>query len=149
MPDNAHPAPSWGFSLRTFAKLLAPKWKVSVAQAMQYLWGDHYYDPEARRWVETNTSVSGKPLKRYVCSLANTVHFKKERILLSGSSDGTRRGFIQFALEPVMLIFKLAMADNLAELEPKLSALGIVLKGPERELKGKELTQVPFFFFFF
>jgi len=31
---------------------------------MEKLWGDNYFDTEAKKWTTSDVSVSGKPLKR-------------------------------------------------------------------------------------
>lgn len=52
----------WAFTLRHFARLYAAKFGVDEAKMMERLWGDHFYDAEAKRWTTRNVSASGGTL---------------------------------------------------------------------------------------
>lgn len=54
----------WAFTLRTFAKIFAKKSGIAEEKMMKKLWGDNYFDAEAKKWKTEPISESGKPLKR-------------------------------------------------------------------------------------
>lgn len=43
----------WGFTLRRFAKMYAAKLGADEEKLMKKLWGNHYYNPETRKWSQT------------------------------------------------------------------------------------------------
>jgi elongation factor 2 len=105
----------WAFTLRTWAQMYASKLGIAEEKMMKHLWGDHYYDPEGKKWTTNNTAASGKPLKR---------------------------GFIQYVLEPLRQIFDCVLNEKRDLLVKKLSGLGITLKPDELEQQGKKLMRV-------
>lgn len=105
----------WGFTLRKFAKMYAKKFGVDVAKLMGRLWGDNYYDPEAKKWVTKGEDANGKPLKRAFC---------------------------QFVLDPIYQVFDAIMNDKRDKLEKMLTSLNIVLKSEEKDLVGKPLLKL-------
>lgn len=54
----------WAFTLKTFAKIYSKKSGISEEKMMKKLWGDNYFDAEAKKWRTEPVSESGKPLKR-------------------------------------------------------------------------------------
>jgi elongation factor 2 len=103
----------WAFSLDTFARMYAPKWKKSVEECRELLWGEHYLDPATNQWLTQSLSPRGTKLKS---------------------------GFVQFILEPIYLIRTLAMdMARRAELQAKLIALGVQVSEKEfKELADNE-----------
>jgi len=53
----------WAFTLNRFARMYASKFGVDQEKMRQRLWGDSYFDREAKAWVKTG----GKSLKRAFC----------------------------------------------------------------------------------
>jgi elongation factor 2 len=80
----------------------------------QRLWGDYYFDPEAKTWSGKSTSASGKPLSRAFC---------------------------KFVLEPIKTLFKACMDQDMALLDKMLTALNIVLTTEEKSLQQKRLLK--------
>jgi elongation factor 2 len=104
----------WAFSLKKFSKIYAIKFNTDPAIFMEKLWGEWYFDHEAKKWRKTNLSESGKPLKR---------------------------AFNQFVIEPIQRLAKAVMEGNTASLEKLLKTLEIELKVEDKELIGKKLLK--------
>jgi len=102
---------SWGFTLKKFARMYAKKFGVDEDKMMQKLWGDWYYDDESKKW---KTSSEGGRLKRAFC---------------------------QFIMEPVCTIIEAIMNDRKQKIEKMLKAVGVTLKGEEKDLVGKPLMK--------
>ena len=56
----------WGFSLYTFAKMYATKFKVKKANMLQKLWGDNFYDAKKGKY----STDPDEELPRAFCALA-------------------------------------------------------------------------------
>eukprot|EP00698_Gefionella_okellyi_P021699 TRINITY_DN7091_c0_g1_i1.p1 TRINITY_DN7091_c0_g1~~TRINITY_DN7091_c0_g1_i1.p1 ORF type:complete len:839 (+),score=211.16 TRINITY_DN7091_c0_g1_i1:104-2620(+) len=104
----------WAFTLRDFARKLAPKFKLSESELMQKLWGDNFYDKETKEWTTSATSDSGKPLKR---------------------------GFVEFVLDYVIQALRDIMSGDRALLTTWLDRLKVTLKGDEAEADGKRMMK--------
>ncbi|KAF2068666.1 hypothetical protein CYY_010011 [Polysphondylium violaceum] len=105
----------WGFTLDKFAKLYAAKFAVPKERLMARLWGDNYYDVEAKKWTTDNVSVSGKHLQR---------------------------GFCQFVLEPIYQISQAVLSENMEKVNKMIEALKINMDRDDMlELKGKALLK--------
>jgi len=84
---------AWGFTLRDFAKMYSSKFGLSEEKLMKKLWGENYWDSAEGKWVKKNTT--GKML----------------------------RGFEQFILKPMRVVFDSIMSDQKAIFEPIVKAL--------------------------
>lgn len=104
----------WAFTLRDFARIYAKKLGAKEDKLMTYLWGENYFDPEAKKWITSNVSASGKKLNR---------------------------GFCEFVLEPISRIFKACMDGNLVELDKLLQKINIQLTSEEKSKQQKELMK--------
>jgi elongation factor 2 len=104
----------WAFTIPQFARIYAKKFGVDVAKMTQRLWGDYYFDPEAKTWSGKSTSASGKPLSRAFC---------------------------KFVLEPIKTLFKACMDQDMVLLDKMLTALNIVLTTEEKSLQQKRLLK--------
>lgn len=104
----------WSFTIPQFARIYAKKFGVDVAKMTQRLWGDYYFDPEAKTWSGKSTSASGKPLSRAFC---------------------------KFVLEPIKTLFKACMDQDMVLLEKMLTALNIQLTSEEKSLQQKKLLK--------
>jgi elongation factor 2 len=104
----------WAFTLTKFAAIYATKLGVDKNKLRPRLWGDNYYDAEAKRWTTKGTSDSGKPLTRSFC---------------------------KFILEPIKAIFQATMNNESAKLEKMLTSLNIVLSSEQKQLQGKPLMK--------
>ena len=54
----------WAFTLKTFSRFYAEKFKIDKNLLMKKLWGDNYYDPELKQWITSEISSTGKKLQR-------------------------------------------------------------------------------------
>jgi elongation factor 2 len=50
----------WAFSCTRFARIYANKFNVEPAKLQERLWGDNYFDAEAKCWRKDSLSGSGK-----------------------------------------------------------------------------------------
>jgi elongation factor 2 len=50
----------WAFSCTRFSRIYANKFKVEPAKLQERLWGDNYFDAEAKCWRKESLSGSGK-----------------------------------------------------------------------------------------
>ncbi|KAF2077003.1 hypothetical protein CYY_001712 [Polysphondylium violaceum] len=104
----------WGFTLAKFAKLYATKFSVPKEKLITRLWGDNYFDAEAKKWTSNNISISGKPLKR---------------------------GFCQFILEPIYQLSRAVVDENMEKVKNMIETLNIEMTQDDMELKGKALLK--------
>lgn len=105
----------WAFTLRQFARMYNKKFGVSEEKMVERLWGDNFYDEEAKMWTTKSKSTSGKQLMR---------------------------GFCKFILEPISRVFKLCFAKDVEKIEKLCTGLGITLSTSEKNVEeGKELLK--------
>lgn len=104
----------WAFTLNNFSRLYAKKFGVDFDKMKSRLWGDNYFDGEAKTWIQSSTSKAGKPLSRAFC---------------------------KFILEPIAQIFKASMSENWETLEKYLKAVGLSLSAEDRNLQTKKLLK--------
>jgi len=104
----------WAFTLNQFARMYASKFGIDKEKMAQRLWGDHYFDPDTKKWTTNSTSASGKPLSRAFC---------------------------KFILEPIGQIFSACMSDNMEKLDKYLKVVNISLSSEERTLQQKKLLK--------
>jgi len=107
---------AWAFTLRTFARMYAKKFKVSEETLMEKLWGDNYFDPETKKWSTDDRNKDGKAI--------------------------LKRGFCSFILEPILKVMKSITESNFEQLEKLLTSLEITLKQEEKQLKEKDLIKL-------
>jgi elongation factor 2 len=104
----------WAFTLSKFARMYATKFGVDKEKMAQRLWGDQYFDADAKKWVTNGVSAAGKPLSRAFC---------------------------KFILEPISQIFKACMSDDLEKLDKYLKVVNVALNSEERSFQGKRLLK--------
>lgn len=104
----------WAFTLTKFARMYASKFGVEIEKMKERLWGEHYFDAEAKKWITKGVAANGKPLSRAYC---------------------------KFILEPIGQIFQAAMTDNWEKLDKYLKVVGVELKSEERNLQQKKLLK--------
>ena len=104
----------WAFTLDNFARMYASKFGVDEKKMKERLWGDSYFDAEAKKWVKNSTSKSGKQLKRAFC---------------------------QFCLDPIQRVFDATMNEQYDKLDKMLDTLKIKLTNEDRELRAKQLMK--------
>lgn len=104
----------WAFTLTKFARMYAKKFGVDLEKMKSRLWGDNYFDANAKKWITKGVDSEGKPLARAFC---------------------------KFILDPIAQVFTAAMADDLPKLDKMLKVLGVELKTEERQLQSKKLLK--------
>jgi elongation factor 2 len=71
----------WAFTLTKFARIYGKKFGIDQPKMMTRLWGDNFYDAEAKKWKTDNISDKGLPIKRAfaqfimdpICKLCNAI----------------------------------------------------------------------------
>jgi elongation factor 2 len=104
----------WAFTLNTFAKMYAAKFKTDSKKLLNKLWGDNYFDAKTGKWTTESTGQDGNELPRAFCSMI---------------------------LDPVV---KLANSLNNKErevYEPLLDRLSIKLSPDDHNLKASDLVK--------
>jgi elongation factor 2 len=71
----------WGFTLRQWARKIASKQGGDPDKIQKRLWGDHFWDPDTKKFYTTPVSPSGKPLERYACKMMLSPLFKLVRAI--------------------------------------------------------------------
>lgn len=107
----------WAFTLPQVARYVAQRSKANPESILRRLWGDHYWDPEIKKFVDVPRSASGKTLPRYI---------------------------VQVLLEPLVQVFKSIMSDDAAKratVPTMLEKLGIALTGEKKNLTGNDLLK--------
>jgi len=104
----------WGFTLNKFARMYAKKFGVDEGKMMDRLWGDNFFDADAKKWVKNDVSASGKRL---------------------------RRAFCQFVWDPISAMFDAVMNDKKEKYEKMMASLGVKLSADEKELTAKKLLK--------
>merc|ERR1719437_219217 len=101
----------WAFTLKKFAKTYASKFNVSEEKMVTKLWGDWFFDAKRSVWAK-------------------------------GDRNGTlERAFCQFFASPITTLFEAVMAEKHGKVKKMLKAIGVELKGEEKEYKGKALLK--------
>lgn len=104
----------WGFTLARFAKLYAARFGVPKDKLMNRLWGDNYFDAEAKKWTTNSVSASGKALPRAFC---------------------------QFVLDPIYQLAKAIMDGDKEKSNKMIASLQIQLGTEDAEIQGKALLK--------
>jgi len=101
----------WAFTLKKFARTYGAKFGVPEEKMTSKLWGDWYFDASRKVWT-------------------------------TSSKNGTlERAFCQFIATPITTLFEAIMAEKHGKVKKMLKAVGVELKGDEKELKGKALLK--------
>jgi elongation factor 2 len=77
----------WGFTLTRFARIYAKKFKIDEAKMMERLWGDNYFDAEAKKWKVEPISDSEKPLKRAFGTFIMDPIIKMTKSIMDGNVE--------------------------------------------------------------
>jgi len=101
----------WAFTIKRFARTYAGKFKTTRAKMIKRLWGDSYFKKDGGKW--TNKPDGGK----------------------------NKRGFCALIMDPIMQLFDAIMTEKDDKVVRMLKTLNVVLKGEDKELKGKPLLK--------
>jgi elongation factor 2 len=101
----------WAFTLKKFAKTYGAKFGVPYEKMVEKLWGNWYFDAGRKVWT-------------------------------SSDKGGTlERAFCQFIATPITTLFEAIMNEKHGKVNKMLKAIGVELKGEEKELVGKPLLK--------
>jgi elongation factor 2 len=101
----------WAFTLKKFAKTYGAKFGVPYEKMVEKLWGNWYFDVNRKVWTTSN-------------------------------KDGSlERAFCQFIATPITTLFEAIMNEKHGKVAKMLKAIGVELKGEEKELVGKPLLK--------
>lgn len=84
---------AWGFTLRDFAKMYSSKFGLSVEKMTKKLWGENYWNEKEKKWIKKNAT---------------------------GTME---RGFEQFVLKPIKVLFDTIMSEQKDIYQPIVDAL--------------------------
>ena len=101
----------WGFTLTTFAKMYAVKFKQDKNKLIKKLWGDNYYNPKEKKW-------SHEP-----------------------EDETVQRAFCSYILNPLTKLANDVSTGKKEVFQPLLKKLGIELSSEDLELQGKYLLR--------
>ena len=101
----------WGFSLTTFARMYAKKFKQDKKKLVKKLWGDNYYNPKEKKW-------STEP-----------------------QDESVQRAFCVNILEPLIKLARTVITGKKEVYSPLLEKIGIKLTPEEMETTGKILMR--------
>ena len=99
----------WGFTLDDFAVLYHDKFGISKRKMMKKLWGDNFYDPQAKKW-------------------------RKEQ---PGTGKRLDRGFVQFVLRPLMHLFSVVARGSCEILEKFVEKNKLTVTAPNNQTQAE------------
>ncbi|CAK9019490.1 Elongation factor 2 (EF-2) [Durusdinium trenchii] len=105
----------WGFGVEHFAKMLSAKTGGNKSRMMEKLWGDWFYHPKKKLWT-------------------NVQHPED-------CQEPLQRGFCQYIMNPINQLIRAIVDKDSERYEKMMERLGIVLKGEEKTLTGKQLMK--------
>lgn len=105
----------WGFTLTTFARMYATKFKAKKEKLIKKLWGDNFYNAKTKKWSTSNE--------------------------VEGEDTELPRAFCTFVLDPLSKLANTISEGKPEVYQPLLQKLNITLKGEELDLKGKYLMR--------
>ncbi|KAK2964667.1 putative Elongation factor 2 [Blattamonas nauphoetae] len=104
----------FGFTLRRFAAFYSSKFGIPAEVLVKKLWGDNFFNPKTKKWQKTDTDEDGKKLKR---------------------------GFVQYIMDPLYVIFGAIMDDNREKLDKILNQMDIKITQEQRAYKERQLVK--------
>jgi elongation factor 2 len=102
---------AWGFTLKQFGEIYAAKFKTEPEKLMKKFWGDNFFN--------------GKAEKKWVRK----------------NTDGYKRGFAQFVLDPIYKMVDAVTKNKTEIIEKMTKSLKIDLTTDEKKLEGKALLK--------
>ena len=105
----------WAFTLTTFARIYAKKFKIDMEKIREKFWGDNYYDPKSKKWSKEAVNEDGESLKRAFCS---------------------------FIMEPILKLSRSILDGNIEQMNKILTSLEISLRFEDKELTGERLLRL-------
>jgi len=104
----------WAFTLETFAKMWAPKFKIEVDAMIPKLWGEWRFDRKGSKWTTNESDSEGTPMARSFCA---------------------------FILDPILKVINFCLEDKLEPLKKFLVTMNVEITPEQWELKEKKLCK--------
>lgn len=104
----------WGFTLNTFSRIYARKFKIEPYKLISKLWGDNFYDVTNKQWTTESRTEDGTTLTRAFC---------------------------QLILEPIYKIASSIFDGKKEVYEPLIAKIGVELQEDDYLLSGKHLLR--------
>jgi len=105
---------SWGFTIERFAMMYMKKFGIKKEQMMKKLWGDSFFNPSTKKWMDTQFTDDGKKLDR---------------------------GFVTLIMTPISTLFDAVMNDKKAVYNGMIEKLGVQIPKDAKDLMGKPLLK--------
>lgn len=99
---------SWGFTIRNFANIYSGKFNIPAEKLIKKLWGDNFFNVKTKKWSS-----------------------KK-------SSEDDVRGFNQYILTPIYMVFDAIATKTREEQTTLLQKIGVKLTEAEQNLPDKQ-----------
>jgi elongation factor 2 len=103
----------WGFTLNTFARMYASKFKIEHKRMLEKLWGDNFFNPKTNKWQSES----------------------------DGDGAELPRGFCALVLDPIIKLANSVLNGKKEIYEPIIKKINVELKGEELDLTGKALLR--------
>ena len=105
----------WGFTLNTFARMYASKFKIDHQRMLQKLWGDNFINLKTNKWQTESTNDE--------------------------NDEVLPRAFCQFIMDPINKLANSVLNGKKDIYEPLLKKIGVELKGDDLDLTGSALLR--------
>jgi len=105
----------WGFTVERFAQIYAARFGVDKQRMSARLWGESFWNAKKRSWTSRRQP--------------------------EGCEEPLPRAFCHFIMAPISQLLRAIVRGEREKYERMLGALGIALKGADRQLTGKALTR--------
>lgn len=103
----------WGFTLNTFARMYASKFKIEHEKMIKKLWGDNFFNTKKNKWQTTSEGDDGE----------------------------LPRGFCALVLDPIMKLANSVLNGKKEVYEPIITKIGVVLSTEDKDLTGKHFLR--------
>mmetsp|Transcript_33515 Transcript_33515/g.77266 ORF Transcript_33515/g.77266 Transcript_33515/m.77266 type:complete len:863 (-) Transcript_33515:122-2710(-) len=104
--------------------------------------GLHQWAFTLKRFARTYGAKFGVPEEKMMGKLWGDWYFDAPRkVWTTSSKSGLERAFCQFIMTPITTLFTAIMAEKHGKVKKMLNAIGVELKGDEKELVGKQLLK--------
>ena len=104
----------WAFTVQHFARVYAKKFNIDEKKMCEKLWGNWYFDAEAKKWIPNEESSTGKKLTR---------------------------ALNQFVLDPILKVCHYLHDQKKEEVFKIMQNVGVKLETDDKNLEGKHLMR--------
>merc|ERR1712157_706070 len=104
--------------------------------------GLHQWAFTLKKFAKTYGAKFGIPAEKMQSKLWGDWYFNaKKKVWTNRPVEGVERAFCQFISTPIATLFAAIMAEKTVKVNKMLKAIGVTLKGDEKELVGKPLLK--------